>query len=179
MNDLGTMVVHAASSLSVVLWTLLWAISGLVGTLYAGQTLMKMHRASVHPGHHQSVGIGQVAILLIVAAILLNLSKFINLAWKSVGSGDVAYGPISYAPAASFGQLGPVINACLTLGSVAGGFYAFKGVLLLKKAAIDGNTAHGSDDNVWRGLTHILAGAVLVQIPQFIDAARQTLGLMG
>jgi hypothetical protein len=175
--DLAEMLVKLANDLTEPLWRLLWVVAGLAGLLYFGHVLLKMHRASRFPGQ-QTVTLGDVVGVSVVAATMVNLSAFINATWNSMGSGTIAYGPISYSGAADFGVFADAINAVLTLASIAGGYFFFKGVLLLRRATVAGHTSHGADDVVWRAITHMLGGACLVQIADMIDRFRMTLGLV-
>jgi hypothetical protein len=109
---------------------------------------------------------------------MVNLSVLINATWNSMGTGTISYGPISYDGAADFGVFAAAINAVLTLASIAGGYFFFRGVLLLRRATVAGHSSHGADDLVWRAVTHMLGGACLVQVTKVIDAARTTLGLV-
>jgi hypothetical protein len=174
--DLAQMIVHFASTFSVAMWRLLWVLGALVGTVYVGTSLMRMVRASRLPGS-QPVTLGDILPIILIGGVLLNLSGFINAVWTSFGSGSTSYGPISYDGAAAFGRFADAINAVLTLASVAGGGFFFKGVVLLKKACMEGQSSHGADDSVWRAMVHMVGGAGLVQIPQLIDAVRQSFGL--
>ncbi|MEB0221336.1 conjugal transfer protein TraQ [Pseudomonas sp. AB12(2023)] len=167
--DLSQMIVNFASTFAVVFWKLLWAVGLLVGMIFVGASLMKMQRASRIPGH-SPVTFGDILPIIIVGGLLANLSKFINTTWNSFGTGTVSYGPISYSGAAEFGRFADAINAVLTLASIAGGVFFFKGVLLLKKASMDGQSNQGADDAVWRAITHMVFGSMLVQIPDAIEA---------
>ncbi len=138
--------------------------------------MIRAHKASQTTG--QPMPVGQLVILLLIAGVVTNLSTLLNAASNTVGLGDVSYGPISYAPASSLGPLAQIVNACLTLGSIAGGWFAFKGVLLLKRATADGHGGNGGEDVMWRALTHLIFGAMLVNVPKFIDAFSATIGLM-
>ncbi len=174
--DLSQMIVHFASTFSVAMWRLLWVVAALVGTVYVGAALLRMQRASRFAGQAQ-VTLGDILPIILIGGLLLNLSRFINATWNSFGTGTVSYGAISYGGAADFGRFAESINAVLTLASVAGGMFFFKGVLLLKKASVDGQSSYGADDSVWRALTHMFGGAALVQIPDVIDAFRQSFNL--
>ena len=174
--DLSQIVINVASSLAGPAWRLLWAITALVGTMYMGSVMMRAHRASQMSG--QTMPLGQLLMLFLIAGLLVNIAKLLNVASNTLGLGEVSYGPIAYAPAAALGSLGETINACLTLASVAGGYFAFKGILLLKRATADGNTGQSGEDIIWRSLTHLFFGALLVNISKFIDAARATVGSM-
>lgn len=175
--DLTTMLVNLGG-LAAPLWRLLWAIAALAGTLYMGNMLMKMSRASRFPDQAHVFTFGELVGVSIVAACMVNLSKLINAAWNSMGTGTVTFGPISYGGAAEFGVFAAAINAVLTLASIAGGYFFFKGLLLWRRANVSGHSSHGADDLVWRAVTHMFGGAALVQIARMIDAARATLGLV-
>lgn len=174
--DLAQMITHFASDFSVAMWRLLWVMGALLGTLYTGHALLRMQRASRLPGQ-SPVTIGDILPVLLIGAVLWNLSKFINVTWNSFGSGTVNYGPISYSGAASFGRFADAINAVLTIASVSGGVFFFRGLVILKKASMDGQSSHGADDSVWRAITHMVGGAMLVQIPDVIEAFRQSFHL--
>ena len=58
---------------------------------------------------------------------------------------------------------------------MAGGIFFIRGLIILKRATVDGS-AQGADD-VWRAATHMIGGALLVRNDLFIDAARTTFGL--
>ncbi|MCU1737532.1 MULTISPECIES: conjugal transfer protein TraQ [unclassified Pseudomonas] len=173
--DLAQMITQFANTFAAALWRFLWVLGILVGTVYAGSALMRLQRASRLPGS-SPVTVGDIVPLLIIAGLMANLSRFINAAWTSFGSGTVSYGPIAYSGAAEFGRMAEAINSVLTLASVFGGVMFFKGVLLLKKATVDGHSNQGADDAVWRALTHMIFGSFLVQIPDVIDAARASFG---
>jgi hypothetical protein len=174
--DLAKILVNLSDGLTAPLWRLLWVLGALVGTLLIGHVLLKMVKASKFPGQHP-LTLGEVVLAALVAALMVNLSGVINAAWNSMGSGTTTYGPISYGGAAPFGQLAPAINAVLTLASISGGYFFFKGLLVLKKATLGGESSHHGDDAVWRAFTHLLGGACLVQIADVIDRFRQTAGL--
>lgn len=174
--DLAQMIIQFAATFSVAMWRLLWVLGALVGTVYVGTSLMRMQRASRFPGQ-APVTVGDILPIILIGGLLLNLSRFINATWNSVGTGTVSYGAISYSGAAAFGVFADAINAVLTLASVAGGYFFFKGVVLLKKASTDGHSSHGADDFVWRAMTHMFGGTALVQIADVTDAFRQSFGL--
>ncbi len=174
--DLAQMIVHFANTFSVAMWRFLWVLGALVGTVYVGSSLLRMQRASRLPGQ-SPVTLGDILPIILIGGVLLNLSGFINATWNSFGAGTVSYGPISYSGAADFGRFADAINAVLTLASVAGGVFFFKGVTLLKKASMDGQSSYGADDSVWRAITHMVGGAMLVQIPDAIEAFRQSFNL--
>ncbi|MES2264678.1 MAG: conjugal transfer protein TraQ [Pseudomonadota bacterium] len=170
------MLINLARDVPEAMWKLLWALGMLVGTLYCGNALLRMSRASRLPGQ-SPVTMGEILPVMIIGGLMFNLNNFINATWNSMGTGTVSYDAISYATSADFGKFADAINAVLTLASVAGGCYFFKGVLLLKRATADGQSSHGAEDLVWRAITHMLGGSLLVQIPDTIERFRQSLHL--
>jgi hypothetical protein len=174
--DLASMVVAAANSLTVVMWALLWSLGGLVGMIYSGTVLRRMQLASIEPGR-RPISAGGTIMVLIIGAMLFNLSTTIGNTWNTFSSGATTYGAISYSGADGFGKFKDAINAVLTLASVAGGFFCFKALLLLKKATVDGESSNGADDLVWRALTHLIAGAGLVHIDKMIETFQATFKL--
>ncbi|MBI3903274.1 MAG: conjugal transfer protein TraQ [Nitrosomonadales bacterium] len=171
--DLSQMIVEGANSLVEPMWHFLWVLSTLVGTVYCGFAFLRLIRASRFPGPSQ-VTFGDILPVLIISGLLANLAVFINSVWNTFGTGTVTYGPISYDGAADFGRLADAINAVLTLASVGGGFYCFRGMLFLKKSCVDGYSTHGSGDYFARAMTHLFGGAALVRIAEMIEAFRQT-----
>lgn len=172
--DISTMLISFSREITVAVWMLLWALGALVGTIYVGSALLRMARASRLPGQ-QVVTTGDILPIILLGALLLNLSIFINKACNSIMKGTVSYGPVAYAQASEFGKFADAINAVLTLATLAGGCYFFKGVVLLKRAAMEGQSSQGADDSTWRGLTHMLGGCLLVQIAETIERFRHSL----
>lgn len=171
--DIAEMLIHFAKEFPAVMWRLLWALGALVGILYCGSALLRMARASRLPGQNP-VTVGEIVPVILVGALLLNLRLFINKAWNSMAAGTIDYGPVSYAQAAEFGKFANAINAVLTIASVAGGCYFFKGLLLLKRAAVEGQSSQGSEDIHWRALAHMIGGCLLVQIADTVERFRQS-----
>jgi len=174
--DLAQMVINAAAELTGPMWRLLWVIASLTGLLCVGNSLIKLVRASSNPAM-PPVGVGDILPILLIGGLLWNLSEFISQTWQTFGQGAVTYGAISYEGGADFGRFKDAIDAVLTIASIGGGFLFWKGLVLLKKASINGQASNGSEDFVWRALTHMFGGAMLVQIPDVIEAFRQTFGL--
>lgn len=174
--DLADMIITFAKDFPEAMWKFLWVLGALVGTVYVGTALLRMARASRLPGQ-SSVTAGDVLPIIIIAGLMLNLSIFINKAWNSLAAGTVTYGPVAYATPTDFGKFADAINAALSIASVAGGFYFFRGLLLLKKASVDGQSSQGADDVVWRALTHMTGGVLIVQIAETIERFRQSFHL--
>lgn len=173
--DLSQMVVNFAKGIVGPAWLFLWVLGACIGVWYVGTALLRMVRAAKIPGQ-QVVTTGDILPIIIIGALLANLSTVINTVWNSFGSGPASYTAISYAGLDEFGRFKDAINAVLTIASIAGGFFFFKGLIILKKAC-DGQSSQGANDVVWRAITHMIGGAFLVQIPAVIDAFRETFNL--
>ena len=174
--DLASMIIAAANSLTGVIWALLWSLGALLGIVYAGTVLRRMQLASIQPGRRPISG-GGTMMVLIIGALLFNLSGTIGTVWTTFSEGQSNYGAISWSGAEQFRKFKESVNAVLTLASLAGGFCCCKGVLLLKKASIEGESSNGADDMIWRALTHLIAGAGLVHVDKMIDAFQETFKL--
>jgi magnesium-transporting ATPase (P-type) len=174
--DLADIIVNLSNGLTQPLWRLLWVLGGLVGTLCLGLSLQKMQRASRF-ADQQIISWGDMFVVALIATLMLNMSTFINAMWNSMGSGTTTYAAISYSGTASLGRLSKAIDAVLTLASIYGGYFVFKGLWVLKKATVGGQSSSGSGDEVWRAMTHMLGGSGLINITSVIDAFRQTAGL--
>jgi hypothetical protein len=174
--DLAEILVNLSNGLTQPLWRLLWVLGAVVGTLCLGLSLQKMQRASRF-ADQQTISWSEVLVVALIATLMLNMSTFINAVWNSMGSGTTTYAAISYAGTASFGRLSKAIDAVLTLVSISGGYFFFKGLWVLKKATVGGQSSNGSGDEVWRAMTHLFGGSALINITSVIDAFRQTAGL--
>ncbi|MET3132768.1 hypothetical protein AAKU55_003048 [Oxalobacteraceae bacterium GrIS 1.11] len=174
--DLSDMIIQFAKDFPAAMWKFLWVLGAVVGTVYVGTALLRMARASRLPGQ-SPVTIGDILPVIVIAGLMLNLSTFINKAWNSLAAGTITYGPVAYARAAEFGKFAGAINAALSIASVAGGCYFFKGLLLLKKASLEGQSSQGADDSVWRALTHMMGVVLIVQIGETIERFRQSFHL--
>ncbi|AYN18971.1 MULTISPECIES: conjugal transfer protein TraQ [Pseudomonas] len=174
--DLASMIISAANSLVAALWALLWSLSALAGMVYAGSVLRRMQLATIEPGH-RPITLGSTFAVLVIGAALFNMPGMITATWNSYGSGATTYGAISYSGAENFGKFKEAVNAVLTLAAFAGGCFFFKGLLLMKKAVIEGEGSQGADDAVWRGLTHMIFGAALTHVDKVIEAFQATFKL--
>ena len=175
--DISSMLINLARDAASAMWLALWALGELVGTLYCGSALLRIARAARLPGQ-PPVTLGEILPVMLVGGLMYNLSIFINTAWNSMGSGTITYGAVSYATGATFGKFADAINAVLTLASIAGGCFFFKGMVLLKRAAAEGNNSQGGEDVVWRSIVHMSGGAMLAQIAEMIERFRQTMHLV-
>lgn len=173
--DLASLIINFASGINQPMWRLIWALSALIGVFCIGAALLKLQRASLNPGHYR-MNTMDVLPLIIIGALLVNFSVFINTIWTSMGTGTVSYDAVSYDGVKDFGKLSEAINAVLTLARLGGGIFALRGMLFLKRA-VSGESSGGSGDAVARAFTHLIGGALLVQIPDVIDAFRASFGL--
>lgn len=174
MLDLGQILINVSASLTRVAWLFLWALAALLGTIYTGSVAMKMFQASKGTGTTQ-VRLGEIVGGFITAAMVAQLSSLINASLATIGLGMTSFSPIDYADVRTFGKLAAVMNAALTLSSVIGGFMGLKGAILLYQASSSGHAGQGGHDIVWRAMTHLIAGSILVQGGRFIEMGRQTI----
>lgn len=175
--DISSMLINLARDAASTMWLALWALGELVGTLYCGSALLRISRANRLPGQ-PPVTLGEILPVMLVGGLMYNLSIFINTTWNSMGTGTVAYGAVAYATGTTFGRFAGAINAVLTLASIAGGYFFFKGMVLLKRAVAEGNNSQGGEDIVWRAMVHMLGGSMLVQIAEMIERFRQSMHLV-
>jgi hypothetical protein len=154
-------------------WHLLFAAGGLMAIFYVLNVGYRLMQASRLPGQSNVAG-GEVIAVLVLAAVLLQFGSFLNKVSGSLGMGAMTYGAIDYPGAASFGKLAPAINAVLTIGAMAGGIYAFRGVLMWIRASTGGG--HAGQDLGWKGFTHVFGGACMVNIVQLLEHLRQSTG---
>lgn len=169
--DISTMLENMSASTSAALWVLLWALGQLVGLVSGGFALHRLVKAN-SDSNRPPLTLGDIVPLLLIAACMINLSSMINNVWNTFGQGTVSFDAISYDPAAGFGALSTTVNAALTVVAVFGGIFFFKGLLLLKRGAIEGqssNGAHGGD-TIGRAITHMIGGAFLINITSILDA---------
>lgn len=174
--DLAQMVVNLAGNIVGPLWHLLWVVGQLAGLGYAIGALIRVARAN-RVGGQGAMTLGDALPLILVCTVMTNLSFFLNSTWASMGPGTVTYGQVSYSGTAGLGRLAEAVDAALTLLSLFGGWYFFKGVLLLKRAAVEGQSPNGTGDHVLKAFLHMIAGSMLVQIAPVIEAARVSLNL--
>jgi uncharacterized protein YneF (UPF0154 family) len=169
--DISTILENMSSSTSAALWTLLWALGQLVGLLTGGFAINRLVKANLDSSK-PPLTIGDIIPLLLIGACMINMSSMINSVWNTFGEGTVSFDAISYEPAAGFGTLSTTINAALTVVAVFGGIFFFKGLLLLKKGAIEGQSSNGTHggDTIGRAITHMIGGSFLINITSILDA---------
>lgn len=154
-------------------WKLLFAVASLIGLFYVVSVGYRLAQANRLPGQPAVSG-GQVIATIVIASLIYQFGSSLNHTSASMGFGSVTYGAIDYPGAASFGKLAPAINAILTLGAMAGGVYALRGLMMLMRANSGGG--HAGQDLGWRGFTHLFGGAAMANLVQVIEHLRQSTG---
>lgn len=169
--DIATILENMSTSTSAALWVLLWALGQLVGLFTGGIALKRLVKAN-SDSSKPPLTLGDIVPLLLIGAFMINMSSMINNVWNTFGEGTVSFDAISYEPASGFGALSTTVNAALTIVAVFGGIFFFKGLLLLKKGAIEGQSSNGANggDTISRAITHMIGGAFLVNITSIFDA---------
>lgn len=175
-GDLVSMVVSAAENLQSAFWLMLWSIAGLVGLIFGAKTIIAWVKDTQQPGPPQ-VSNGAKISVFFIGVFLANLPFFINTTSESLGLASRGFSPISYASPERFGLLAQGVDAVLTLATMFGGWFALKGLLLLRSASEQSGRGQHAGDSVSRGIGHIIAGACLVQIPAVLEAAAQTVNI--
>lgn len=175
-GDLMSMVVSAANNLQTAFWIMLWSIAGLTGLYFGAKTIYAWFKDTQQPGPPQ-VSNGAKISVFFIGVFLANLPFFIDTTSESIGLTARGYSPISYASTERYGLLAQGIDAVLTLATMFGGWFALKGLLLLRSASEQSGRGQHAGDSVSKGLGHIVAGALLVQIPGVLEAAAETVNL--
>ncbi len=169
--DISSMVENMSTSTSAALWVLMWALGQLVGLFTGGIALKRLVKAN-SDSSRPPLTIGDIVPLLLIGACMMNMSSMINNVWTTFGQGDVSFDAISYDPASGFGALSTTVNAVLTIVAVFGGMFFFKGLMLLKRGSLEGQSSNGAQggDTIARAITHMIGGAFLINITAILDA---------
>lgn len=175
-GDLMSMVVSAAENLQTAFWLMLWSLSGLVGLIFGAKTIYAWFKDTQQPGPPM-VGNGAKFSIFLIGVFLANLPYLINTTTETLGLSARGFSPIAYASTERYGLLAQGIDAVLTLATMFGGWFAFKGLLLMRSASEQSGRGQYAGDSVSRGLGHLFAGALLVQITGVLDAAAETVNL--
>lgn len=171
--DLSAALANLVNRLTGPFWALLFGLAGLLALGYLLSFGSRMIRANTHPGQTPPVTMGEGAMALLISAALAQLPSAFSKVSATVSLGAVSYGAIDYPGAASFGKLAPAINAVLTLAAMAGGTFALRGWIYLRKAS---SSAGAGEDLGWKGCTHIFGGVALIQLVQVIEMLRKSTG---
>ncbi|WP_145557957.1 conjugal transfer protein TraQ [Yersinia aldovae] len=172
MEELSSAFVKFVTNITGPAWTLLWTLGLLIALILTARIFSRAAQGITVPGRASVTG-GEVISVLIISALLANYSGWISTVSNSVGLGDATYGQISYIDnGGSLGKFAAVINSAMTFASLMGGIYGFKGLLLLHKSASGGGGQ--GQDLIWKAITHIIFGGLLVRIAQFMSIASNT-----
>ncbi len=172
--DLGQALVNLVQNIVQPYWSLIFKLGACLGMWYVLDVAFRIAKANHYQGQ-QPVSMGEVALALVIGAVLANYASAISEVSSSLGMGSVSYAALDYPEAASYGQLAPVVNAVLTLASMAGGAFALKGIVLIGRANTGGGS-YSAHDVGWKGAVHVIAGAFLANIVQFIEMLRHSTG---
>lgn len=176
--DLATIVIHIAKDL-IATQALVQTIAVGLGIGYCAHATMQAIKKSAAPDANSVISGKKIFASFFIGALIVNFSAAMSNVWASMtGEQRISYGMVSYVNAPSIGQLGPVINAILTIVSTFGWWYGLKGWILLRKAStVHSGSGGGYEDDGWRGFIHILGGAAMINITATLDAFKETVGL--
>lgn len=172
MTDLAQMLIAFTNNITGSAWGLLWALGGLFGVVLMGMIISRFASASSGVPGAQHVSAFELFGLLIVSVFLFSYANTLNIIVQTGGLEDATFDAVSYSGAVGMGELTAVVNAALTLATIFGGVFSFKGWVGLLKAF-----KPSGGDHVYSSVTHILFGGLLVVIPQVIDRFSASLGL--
>lgn len=159
---------RAFNEVAAVLLPLFSAAGVLMGLYLIASAAVLMVKGDRSSGADM-VPIGKIAIRSLIGAMFLQFAVSVDWALEmtgGVGSGARSY-LMSAAPASGTGSAfwAALVGAGMLWVAVVGVAGIFKGLLLWSKAG-DGDQvgAGGQQDYGWRGLWHVLGGAVCVNI---------------
>ena len=154
------------SAFGVQLRTVLSAVSALAGLILfavAGRTLLKGGR-----GPDEGPHLGAVGIHLFVGAALLQIAKSIEdtrIGLLAGAGSEVRTMMTTVVPAGSGGPFWILLmSTCLVWIATIGAIGMFRGFLLWNKAGSGDQQGGNSGDFFWRGLWHIIFGAICINI---------------
>ena len=156
LNDLSTFGVQLRTVLSAIS-----ALTGLILFAVAGRMLVKTNRGDEGPN------LGAVGISLFVGAALLQIARSIEDTRTGLLAGAGAEVRTMMSTAIPAGSGGPfwtlLLSTCLIWIATIGAIGMFRGFLLWNKAG-SGEQQGGAGDYFWRGLWHIVGGAICINI---------------
>lgn len=160
-----TELLNNVQAMGVQLRTVLTAIAGLSGLILfaiAGRALVKPGR-----GHDDGPNLPAIAVNLFIGASLLQIARSIDDTRNGLlaGTGREVREMMAYAlPAGTGGNMWTLLmSTCLVWIATIGAIGMFRGFLLWNKAG-SGEAQGGSGDYFWRGLWHIIGGAICINI---------------
>lgn len=146
-------------------------LAGLILLLIGISRLLKTEQE----GPRGPMGLGTI-ITFIVAGVLLSLNKILGATVNSVfNSGAKNKAALSYKDgmdAAAQGHANAVIGAAMAFVAVIGWISFIRGFFIMRGVA-EGN----SQASAMAGITHIIGGAIAVNLGAFIEAVQNTLGI--
>ena len=172
MTDLASMLISFTDNVTESAWTLMWALGGLIGVILAGMIVSRFASASSGNPGATHVSMFEVFGILIVSVFLFSYANTLNIMVQTGGFDDATYSAVSYAGAEGMGELTAVVNAALTLTTIFGGVFSFRGWLMVPKSF----KPHGGD-HIYSAITHIIFGGLLVVIPQVISRFGESMGV--
>lgn len=148
-------------------------IAGFILILIGISRLLKTEQE----GARGPMGLGTIMTFL-VAGVLLSLNKILGAAVNSIFASDVkAKGVLNYTAgmdATAVGHANAVIGAIMAFVALIGWISFIRGFFIMRGVA-EGN----SQASMMAGVTHIIGGAIAVNLGAFINAVQATLGITG
>lgn len=146
-------------------------LAGLILIMIGISRLLK----SEQEGPRGPMGIGTIMTFL-VAGVLLSLNKVLGTAVNSVFGTDIkAYASLAYTEGmdeAAIGHANAVIGAILAFVAILGWISFIRGFFIIRGVS-EGN----SQASMMAAITHIIGGAIAVNLGGFIGAVQATLGI--
>lgn len=128
-------------------------------------------------GARGPMGLGTIMTFL-VAGVLLSLNKILGAAVNSIFASDVKVsGVLNYTAGmdpTAIGHANAVIGALVAFVALIGWISFIRGFFIMRGVA-EGN----SQVSMMAGVTHIIGGAIAVNLGAFINAVQATLGITG
>lgn len=142
---------------------LVYIVAMMVGAYLIFDVLSKVvKKGDARASSQEDMGWGPILARAFMASCMITLARMMSFFQETNGSVDAARAVLAYA-APTGGPSGfTLIYSTLALWCVfIGTIGFFRGFLLFDKASQGG---HGSGDAFWRGLWHVIFGALTVQI---------------
>lgn len=173
MKDLLQLFLGFASVIDPLI-TLITIVSTILGVIIVGTALLQAYSLaddSRWHGHHQPT-VGGIVWGLFIGGILVSPILVVQMFGNTMFDGDVNGGAFLYQNAGLTSSQQAAVKAIMAVFAVAGYISFIKGWLILNKHA-NGIIR----DGVGMGVTHILAGTILVYLDIFLEALKNTLGI--
>lgn len=146
----------------------LFGLFGTIGGVYlvagAGKSLFTDNKGAGGP-NEQGPNLSAVGIKLLIAAILFQFGT--SILWTKddllAGIGTGARATMALVVVSSSPTWDIILKTSFIWLQIVGAIGMFKGFLLWNKAG-SGNSQGGGGDDVWKGIVHVLGGAILINI---------------